>query len=83
MSYLTCCKNPSWQSERDLPNAEGFEYILGKCSRCGTPWLNVFCVATSITGYEHVTPGDSEAIRAIQDAQELQDFIRRWGRTNL
>lgn len=83
MSYLTCCKNPSWLPGQDLPHAEGFEYVLGKCSRCGTPWMNVFCVATGITGYERVTPDDVEAIRSIQDGPELKDFMRRWGRTNL
>lgn len=83
MGILTCCKNPSWLPERDLAHAEGFEYLLGKCGRCGAHWMNVFCVATGITGYERVAPDDVEAIRFIQDGPELKDFMRRWGSKNL
>lgn len=83
MGYLTCCKDSSWVLERDLGHAEGFEYLLGKCSRCGTPWMNVFCVATGITGYEGVAPDNVKAIQSIHDETELKDFMRRWGNKNL
>ncbi len=83
MGYLTCCKDSSWVLERDLGHAEGFEYLMGKCSRCGAPWMNVFCVASGITGYERMTPGDVEAIQSIQDGPDLKGFMRRWGNKNL
>lgn len=83
MAQLTCCKDPSWASERDLGQAEGFDYLLGKCSRCGTPWMNVFCSATGVTGYEHVVASDVEAIRRIAGGSELKEFMRRWGNKNL
>ena len=83
MNELTCCKDSSWVLERDLGHAAGFEYLLGKCSRCGVPWMNVFCVATGITGYERVTPSDVEAIQAMPDGRELKEFMRRWGNENL
>ncbi len=83
MGQLTCCKDSSWAHERDLGHAEGFEYLLGKCRRCGVPWMNVFCVATGITGYERATPSDVEAIQSIPDGPELKEFMRRWGNKNL
>ena len=45
--------------------------------------MNVFCVASSITGYERVTADDVTAIRSIQDVMQLKDFMRRWGDKNL
>jgi hypothetical protein len=83
MDQLTCCKNSSWVLERDLGHAEGFEYLLGKFSRCGAPWMNVFCVASGITGYERVTLSDVEAIQSIPESPELKEFVRRWGNENL
>ncbi len=83
MDEMTCCPASTWVSERDLGNAEGFEYLLGKCGQCGTSWLNVFCVATGVTGYERITPSDMEAIRSISDDHTLKEFMRRWGNENL
>lgn len=83
MGQLTCCQDSSWVFERDLGHAEGFEYLMGKCNRCGAPWMNVFCVASGITGYEPVTPADVATIQSIQDGPALQGFMRRWGDKNL
>jgi len=83
MDEMTCCTESVWVAQRDLGSAEGFEYLLGKCGRCGTPWMNVFCVATGITGYERVTPSDVAAIQSISDNRELKEFMRRWGNENL
>ena len=70
-------------AERDLGGAGGFEFVLGRCGRCAAPWMNVFCMASSITGYEPVQPDDAQAIRAIEDPSELKKFMRRWGDDNL
>ncbi len=83
MDEMTCCPESFWVAERDLGSAEGFEYLLGKCGHCRTPWMNVFCVATGITGYERVTPSDAAAIQAMPDGRELKEFMRRWGNENL
>jgi hypothetical protein len=40
--------------------------------------MNVFCVATGITGYEPVAPADVEAIHSIRDMMQLKEFMRRW-----
>lgn len=83
MDELTCCKDSSWVAEQDLASADGFEFVLGQCGRCGAPWMNVFCVATGITGYERVKPSDVEAISAIVDGAELKNYMRRWVDSNL
>ena len=83
MDQMTCCTDSSWVPQRDLGQAEGFEYLLGKCGHCGAPWLNVFCVATGITGYERVTPSDVEAIQSLPDGRGLKEFMRRWGSEKL
>lgn len=87
MDRLTCCLVarflPSWVPVRDLEHAGGFEYLLGECRWCGTPWMNVFCSASSVSGYERVTSGDVEVIHSIRDARELKEFMRRWGEKNL
>lgn len=83
MDKLTCCKSPSWQPESDLGQAEGFDYLLGKCSHCGALWMNVFCVATGITGHEPVAVGDAERMRCAADGTELKELMRDWGRKNL
>ncbi len=80
---LTCCKDSAWVADRDLASAGGFEFVLGRCGRCAAPWMNVFCVATGVTGYERVKPSDVEAIGAIGDPSELKKYMRRWGDANL
>jgi hypothetical protein len=48
--------------------------------------MNVFCITTSSTGYERVTPQDVERIRTIrktQETQALKKFLREWSDTNL
>lgn len=83
MHSLSCCEDPAWVAERDLPHAGGFDYLLGRCSRCGAPWLNVFCVATGVTGYERVQQADVQAIQSIQDMVQLKDYMRRWASKHL
>lgn len=75
---MSCCSNPAWVGERDLGSARGFDLMLGKCGACGTPWINAFCVAASIGGYEPVGPAEVEAMRTIKDPAELKQFMRRW-----
>jgi hypothetical protein len=80
---LTCCSTPSWVPDRDLGQAAGFDYLLGKCGSCGADWMNVFCVATSITGWEPVTLADVERMKAVQTGAELKALMRAWGNDHL
>ncbi len=83
MNQPTCCKKPSWISEVDLGAAGGFEYILGKCDGCGTYWMNVFCGASGITGFETVSLSDVERMKTISAGPELKAFMRSWGEKNI
>ena len=82
-NQLTCCRNPSWVSELDLGQASGFDYLLGRCDRCGAHWMNVFCVASGITGFEPVSVTDVERMKSISDGRELKAYMRSWGDINL
>lgn len=77
-AVLTCCQDSGWTRERDLGCAEGFECILGKCTRCGTPWMNVFCGASGITGYERVAADDIARFQSTADEPELKEVLRQW-----
>jgi len=83
MDQPTCCRKPSWISELDLDHAGGFEFALGKCERCGTYSMNVFCVATGITGFEPVSSSDVERMRSLPPGPERKAFMREWGEANI
>ncbi len=83
MNQLTCCTKPAWIAELDLADAAGFDYLLGKCQRCGAYWMNVFCVATSRTGFEPVSLADVERMKSIAGGPELKEFMRSWGEKNI
>jgi hypothetical protein len=83
MDQPTCCKKPSWISELDLGHAGGFEYILGKCDGCGAYSMNVFCVASGITGFETVSLSDVERMKSTPAGPELKALMRNWGDKNL
>jgi hypothetical protein len=80
---LSCCKSASFVSERDLDSAGGFDFTLGKCSSCGTPWMSVFCGASSVSGYEPVSDEDLAAIRRMTDRKEIKPFMRAWADRHL
>ena len=83
MNQPTCCKKPSWISELDLDHAGGFEFILGKCHRCGAYWMNVFCVPSGITGFEPVSLSDVERMKSLVGGPDLKEFMRSWGDKNI
>ena len=83
MSQPTCCRKPSWSSEIDLGHAGGFEFILGRCRGCGADLMNVFCVATEITGFEPVSSADIERMKSTAAGPELKALMRAWGEQNL
>ena len=83
MDHPTCCKTPSWTSELDLEHASGFEYVLGKCDRCGAYSMNVFCVASGISGFEPVQVNDVERMKSIPSGPELKAFMRNWGEKSI
>ena len=83
MDQPTCCEKPSWISKLDLDHAGGFEYILGKCDRCGAYSMNVFCVASGMTGFETVSLSDVERMKSTPRGPELKALMRKWGDENI
>ena len=79
---LSCCKEGSWVSELDLDHAGGFEFMLGKCDRCGAHWMHVYCTATSAGGFEPVSSSDVERMRALTSGPERKAFMRHWVEKN-
>ena len=57
--------------------------MLYEAQECGTPWMNVFCVASGITGLEPVSPADVERMKSLPAGPELKAFMRQWGEENL
>jgi len=83
MAQQFCCENFKWSAERDLGHADSMEFALGSCSHCGATFVNVFCVATAISGYEPVSPIDSQQMKEIPAGPELKSFMRSWSRTHI
>lgn len=74
-----CCADSSWVAERDLGSARGFEFDLGRCERCGTPWMRAWCMASSIGGYEPISRAEADELKALAWGPELTARIRAWG----
>jgi len=83
MTSQSCCDNSAWSPERDLGHADTMEFVLGKCFHCGATLINVFSVATGISGYEPVTPTDAQQMSTISAGPELKRFMRSWSRTHI
>ena len=84
MIELTCCSSSNWGSDTtDLGHVDSFDFLLGRCSNCGAYWLNVFCEATKITGYEPVSDDDARTMLATPRGPELKAFMKAWFREHV
>ena len=61
----------------DLPSAGGFEFDLYGCQRCDYREMRCFCVASSVSGTEAVTPEDA-AIMLNSEPGQLKQFMKAW-----
>jgi hypothetical protein len=81
---LNCCSTPALREPlTDLGHADSFEFMLGICDLCGADWMNVFCVASVISGNHRVTRSDAEAMRARGSGKELKSLMREWLHNNI
>jgi hypothetical protein len=81
---INCCQKPIISnSEEDLGHAESMEYVLFQCENCGKHWLNVFCVASSIAGFEPISEIDVSTVLNLGKGSERKAFMKEWGRENL
>jgi hypothetical protein len=79
MKEPTCCNNSNWDLDQtDLGHKGSFEFMLGRCSNCGTYWLNVFCVATNTTGYERISDDDVRIMLNMPWGSERNAFVYKW-----
>jgi hypothetical protein len=84
MTPLSCCAAPFLdQAATDLGHADSFEFMLSKCCNCGSYWLHVFCVATSIADYEPVSDSDAAAMLATSPGKERKHFMSNWAYEHL
>jgi hypothetical protein len=74
-----CCAKASWVADRDLDGARGFEFDLGHCEQCGTPWMWAWCVASSMGGYEPIGREEADYLRTAPPGPELTARVRAWG----
>jgi len=83
-SEINCCEEPIISnSKEDLGHAESMEYILFQCENCGKHWLNVFCVASAISGFEIFSESDVNTVLNLPKGPERKTFMKEWGRKNL
>ena len=61
----------------DLPSAGGFEFDLYGCRRCDHREMHCFCVASSVSGTEAVTP-EHAAIMMNSEPGQLKQFMKAW-----
>ena len=79
MKAITCCTSPQLNpASTDLGHADSYEFMLTSCTQCGAYWMNVFCIANGISGFEPVTAEDAAAMLAIKDGRERKELIRNW-----
>ncbi len=82
---MKCCNASTWIAIADLGHASSFDIILGKCSLCGKDWVNAFCTASGITGYEYLTPADAQQLLKLRDISgtERKAALKNWIDENL
>ena len=75
----TCCARAKWVAERDLGSSRGFDFDVGRCDGCGTPWMSVWCTASSMGSYEPISRDEAERFKALPAGPELWALVRAWG----
>lgn len=84
MIELTCCSSSKWGTDiTDLGHEDSCDFLLGQCSNCGAYWVNVFCEASGITGYEPVSNDDARIMLATPPGPELMAFMNAWSREHI
>lgn len=75
---MNCCDRPELTNLVDWGHARSFDLTHGTCKGCGAQWLNVFCVATAITGYEPVSDRDVQAVRSATPGPDRKNLLKAW-----
>ncbi len=85
MKNLNCCIFSKWDQNtaRDLGRVGDFEFVLGRCSKCGRYWMSAYCVAVSTNGYEPVSDEDAQKMLALPPGPELKAFLKEWEKKHI
>jgi hypothetical protein len=82
-SSVSCCSRPELGDLVDFGHARSFDFMYTTCRSCGVHWLNVFSVATGITGYERVSDGDARALLSATPGSDRKELLKRWADEHL
>ncbi len=63
---------------RDLGRAGDFEFVLGRCGKCGAYWMSVYCPAVSTADYAPVSGEDAQKMLSLPPGAELKSFLKEW-----
>jgi hypothetical protein len=83
-AVLNCCRTPRLSASKDgLGQARGFEFTHATCTSCGAHWLEVYCVATSVPGFERISDQEASAMLAEQSVEAHKALMKGWADRHL
>lgn len=80
---LNCCKEPKLSALEDFGHARSFDFMYTTCKKCGAHWMNVFCTANGISGYERVSNDDARGLLRSTPGPEQKTLLTIWADENL
>lgn len=80
---LNCCKEPKLSTLEDFGHARSFDFMHATCKKCGAHWMNVFCTANGISGYERVSKEDARRLLRSNPGPERKAILTNWADENL
>ena len=80
---IDCCKEPQLNPMRDFGHARSFDFMHATCKKCGALWMNVFCTANGISGYERVSNDDACRLLGSKPGPERKALLTSWADKNL
>lgn len=77
MTALDCCGG-AWMPVEDLGSAESFDFLLGRCARCGQYWMNLWSSMAPKGANVPVTRDDAERLLALPAWSERKRALADW-----
>ena len=75
----TCCGTPARaRTEAYLGRVDSYELTIHSCVHCGTLWLQVQSVATTVARSEPLSRADAEAFLAAAPGTERRTMMHAW-----
>ena len=84
MAMLSCCSKPRLgEAKDDLGHARGFEFMHCTCVTCSAHWLEVFCVASGISGTERISDQEATIMLAAEPRSARKQVMEAWADEHL